>query len=253
MTREHVIPSFIYNFQKRNGEKQIGWNEIIGKMVGGEAKIRDVCSECNNGSLGSLDRYGKELLSQSGVLVKNYLKQSLQLHYDYDLLLRWVLKISFNSSRIDGAHRHLFEPFIPFILHGRPRPERNQIGLVAYLASPIETKTVSEETRPYIYLAEDSEFFNPFFMRISYGHAPGLKNLTLRIVSFGPLYFLMPIFDQGVLHGHAASSIRRLVKISKGAVKLCPSKYFSQLKAGEYSWLQLYEHQVLRSKTLESY
>lgn len=85
-------------------------------MVAGEAKVKDVCGTCNNGPLAQLDSYGKSLLFDCGLLVSNYTKTNLSLSYDFPLLLRWLLKISFNSARTDGVHAPAFEEHIPFIL-----------------------------------------------------------------------------------------------------------------------------------------
>src|SRR6266702_179908 len=136
LTREHIIPAFICNFQKQLEGSVIGWNEVAQCMVGGEGKIKDVCEDCNNRVLSELDSYGKRLLTDSGLFVQNYTKQELTLQYDYSLLLRWLLKISFNSSRTDGVHSHLFERFIPFIRGLASPPSRFQVAPLVYLARP---------------------------------------------------------------------------------------------------------------------
>lgn len=121
-TREHVIPAFIYAFQQQLAQSVVGWNEVVQRMVRGEAKVRDVCAECNHTALSVLDSYGRQLLSDSGLLVQNYTKRTLTIRYDYSLLLRWLLKISFNSSRTDGAHSGLFEEHIQFMRGLSPPP-----------------------------------------------------------------------------------------------------------------------------------
>lgn len=136
-TREHVIPAFIYRFQKQSEASVIGWNEVAKKMVGGEHQVKDVCETCNGGVLSALDAYGKEFLNSNGFLTQNYTALSADLTYDYDQLARWLLKISFNSTRIDRGHSHLFEKFIPFILNGAPAPSKADFAIVATLAAPV--------------------------------------------------------------------------------------------------------------------
>lgn len=116
-TREHIIPSFLYRYQKLRGG-HIGWNEGAQKMIGAEAQIKDVCGRCNNGSLHDLDDYGKEFLKNAGVFVENFLNKKQVVHYDYCSLLRWLLKISFNSARASKNQANAFEYRKGFILNG---------------------------------------------------------------------------------------------------------------------------------------
>jgi len=88
LTREHIVPAYMYDFQKELEIKVTGWNEVAGKMVGGELKIKDVCAVCNNGVLSELDDYSKNLLQTSGLLVQSYDKEQISFIYNYDLLLR---------------------------------------------------------------------------------------------------------------------------------------------------------------------
>jgi hypothetical protein len=86
--------------------------------------VRDVCQTCNNGPLSYLDAYGSKLW-------RKYFAHALQapvdvvFDYDYDLLRRWLLKISYNDARsspnasaIIEAHR----PFVPYILGAARHP-----------------------------------------------------------------------------------------------------------------------------------
>ena len=131
-------------------------------MVASEHKIKDVCGPCNHGVLSELDNYGKQLLLDAGALTPSYSKLTLALRYDYDFLCRWLLKISFNSSRTDGAHRHLFEGFVPFILGQAPAPQRYELALFAFLASPTVPEVHQLTTEPYASVIGRSNRFNPF-------------------------------------------------------------------------------------------
>ena len=66
LTREHLIPAFMYDYQKQF-TPFIGWSELAEKMVGGELQIKDVCAPCNNGSLSALDDYGRRMLTEYGL------------------------------------------------------------------------------------------------------------------------------------------------------------------------------------------
>ena len=236
MTREHVIPSFAYALQKTVESKIIGWNEVANRMVGGEAKVKDVCEMCNSGPLSVLDSYGKGLLESAGVLVRDYPKIDLTLEYDYDQLLRWLLKISFNSSRTDGAHSHLFEKYANYMLGRGQTPKRSEIAIIGYLAAPACIDTGIENLK------------NPFFVRISYGATNAFY--TLRNVCFGPLHFFILVFQEDVLPGHAAAAIRRVIKIQLGAIELPSNRRMAVLHVGQSSWLDLYAAQAARLRHL---
>jgi len=246
MTREHVIPSFLYQFQYELSKLVVGWNEVAEKMLPGEFKVKDVCQKCNNEKLGELDNKGKSLLLSSGVMTSNYLKRSIKLQYDFDDLVRWLLKISFNSSRTDGAHTYMFEPHIPYMLEGKNRIKRSQIALIGYMAAPLNLHESPEYRNYFSAVPIDAPTFNPFLVRIGYGRAIGRQSYQLRMVTFGALVFMMMVFDDDISPGHAAVEIRHLIKDNPGSVEVTPKSKLLQLHAGHRTWLDLYADQVHR-------
>lgn len=66
LTREHLIPAFMYDYQKQF-TPFIEWSELAEKTVGGELQIKDVCAPCNNGPLSALDDYGWRMLTEYGL------------------------------------------------------------------------------------------------------------------------------------------------------------------------------------------
>lgn len=249
-TREHVIPSFMYSFQKQFSESVVGWNEVASRMIQGEAKVKDVCAACNNGTLGELDSYAKNLLSSCGLLVHNYKKRSLSFNYDYSLLLRWLLKVSFNSSRTDGVHAPIFEEHIPFILGNSPPPPRHRVACLLSLAAPELLKNYPQIPETFDSLAQGSGIVNPFLVRICYGGIP-TERYVQRFNIFGPAIFQLIIFNEGMQPGHAASEIRSLLKLKPTGVELSDKHRFVSVTAGEVSWLDLYGPQIIRAKSIE--
>jgi len=230
-------------------QKTIGWNEVTQGMVGGERKIKDVCAKCNNSALSELDAYGKQLLVGNGLLGRNYPKRTLTLHYDYGMLLRWLLKISFNSSRADGAHSPLFEPFVPFMMGKAVHPMRGEVACLGYLAAPEQLGASRIAEASFLRLSEGSRLLNPFFVRICYGAVPGEDAYTLRFNIFGPAVFALLLFRTNTPPGFAASAVRRFQKKAlPGAIELDPRLRVLELTAGSRTWLDLYEQQVLRAQ-----
>lgn len=196
---KHVIPSFMYAFQKSLESTVFGWNEVAGRMVSGELKVKDVCAECNNGPLSNLDAFGSEFLTRSGLMVPNYKRLNVDLWFDFDLLSRWLLKISFNSSRTDGVHAPLFEGLEPYSLGTSKKFPSARFAVISYLAGPSQIDELVRSRAPFAGLVDKTGRFNPFIARICYGTVPGALNFTLRLVILGPLVFYVPMFLPGVL------------------------------------------------------
>lgn len=250
MTREHVIPGFMYAFQKTIESSVIGWNEVAGKMVPGELKVKDVCATCNHGPLSDLDTYGQGLLAKAGIMVPNYKRLRVCFTFDFHLLARWLLKISFNSSRTDGAHAHLFAGLEPYILGTSAKCPPARFAVISYLAGPTELAESERNRAPFVGLVDSTGRFNPFLVRICYGAMAGASNYTLRLVILGPLVFYLPMFRPDVLPGHAASAVRQLLKLVVGGSQLKPGQRFIELHSGAKTWIDLYEDQVARVRAL---
>jgi hypothetical protein len=100
---------------------------------------RDVCANCNNERLAPLDRYGDQLHDRYFVdFVPTPV--SVTFEYDYRLLLGWLLKCSYNSSRSEGAPVTGYRVFLSFLLGESAPPELPVTILLGVIASvPSET------------------------------------------------------------------------------------------------------------------
>lgn len=195
MTKEHIIPKFIYKFLQSAKLPVIGWNERAQKSIGGEATIADVCKECNGGPLSSLDAYGQSFLVDNGLLTKVFLKENTIIKYDYDRLLRWLLKVSYNSltSKNDPSVV-FFEKHIDFILNGSPAPDKGSITLFVGLTSPV--KVPDEFRDKYPTLVSEKNLFGPFSFGINESIKPYLKyNIAVTGITIGSLFFHIALFD----------------------------------------------------------
>ena len=229
----------------------MGWREIPQKMVGGEHKIKDVCANCNNGPLSDLNNYAKGVLSNAGLLVDNFENSVVTLKYEYDTLLRWLLKVSFNSARVEGSHAPLFEPLTPFILDGKPTPSRSQIILSAQLLAPhIVTPEKRYELSPNISIGPDGKL-NPLLMRTAW--APELessKTCRLRALVIGPMVFYLMMFMNGLPIGFCAATFRSFLKREPHVKEIKRSLSLLHLRQSSTSWLDFYAPQIMRQKQL---
>lgn len=100
------------------------YSKKTNKLFPGEPVIKDVCATCNNVSLSQLDGYLSSLYEE---YLQNIVKagSSVTLRYTYDLLLRSLLKISYNSSRAAGSEKHTkaHAKFAKYILNGGYAPQ----------------------------------------------------------------------------------------------------------------------------------
>ena len=114
-TKEHIWPKSL--IQKYESLKT--YNPKTNKFYQGEAVIKDVCSVCNNEKLSPLDNYLSSLYD-------NFLGQVVEageparIEFDYSLLLRALLKISYNSTRASDniSSKKLLQTYAKFIIDG---------------------------------------------------------------------------------------------------------------------------------------
>ncbi|MCP1426264.1 hypothetical protein J3D43_004780 [Paenibacillus xylanexedens] len=118
LTKEHVFPDFLF---KKDPDYGFGYNGGAGKYTLSADQIKDVCQDCNNVILSKLDSYGKDLCDK---YFDSFIHtQPITFEYDYNLLLRWILKISYNAARAYKTSTVEFESYIPYILGEENNPK----------------------------------------------------------------------------------------------------------------------------------
>lgn len=116
LTREHIWPDSLI---KKYNEALKTYNKRTNNFYIGDPVIKDVCKTCNNTILNNLDGYISTLYDE---YLYNKLSpgESASLGYNYDLLLRSLLKISYNSARANGGKKTIktHKQFSKYILNG---------------------------------------------------------------------------------------------------------------------------------------
>ncbi len=249
LTKEHVIPAFVLRFLSRLGDgKASGWVEVAQKSLSSDSVVRDVCAPCNNEVLGELDSYGKSCLEKAGLLTPNYSSTSLDLFYNHDLLLRWLLKISFNAARTTGSAAMMLEEFIPFILGRTGAPSRTSLFVLASLAAPMSPEDRRLIVPEFEDLIDRHVKFNPFLFRISNGYLG--QECAIRSIFMGALSFHL-VLPTGATTPGGARILSRSIAKQLGAVELLPASKFVQVNAGPRSWVDLWTAQLLRQANIE--
>jgi hypothetical protein len=115
ITAEHIWPKWLVK------EFSYGISYSIGakKTFRGEMRIKDVCATCNNGPLSTLDSYLLKLY-QNYFTRQNVKNRPVIFNYDFGLLTRSLMKISFNSSRGGGFDPELLAEYADTLLARHP-------------------------------------------------------------------------------------------------------------------------------------
>ena len=151
------------------------------KFVEGELTIRDVCAPCNNGPLSELDSYICQLYDAQFHRIARA-RQPQTFVYCYELLLRWLLKISYNSSRANHSNVNLLSRYKEFILKGGSPPQEVQVRLELVHPSPIPKHVHGSASRDVI---------PPQSVRCSRVELPNcpISGVTVRMVAINSYYF----------------------------------------------------------------
>lgn len=99
LTREHVIPNW---FRQKSNDLTTFNASAHRTHLKGDIIVKDVCQACNNNQLSALDAYAKSLYEKSLSKTVFYC-ENITIEIDGTQLLRWLLKISYNSARANNA------------------------------------------------------------------------------------------------------------------------------------------------------
>lgn len=173
LTKEHIWPKCIVKRTPELGLKFLDSKKIVTKS---ELVISDVCGDCNNRLLSPLDNYFCSLFDKYLV---NFIeeKKPFIFEYNYDLLLRSILKITYNSSRTVTREDNEFERFRNYILFG------NEIREDIVIKLDIITPSVVNAVKVYPKSARCGTF------RVN----KKTDNFILRMLSLNSFYFYILI------------------------------------------------------------
>jgi len=117
LTKEHIWPRSII---KKYEPKLKTYNKRINKFIDGDPMIKDVCANCNGRILSQLDAYLSALYDRH--LYKCLSPgDSTIIEYDYAMLLRSLLKISYNCARAAANKKNIkaHKKLARYILNGK--------------------------------------------------------------------------------------------------------------------------------------
>ena len=174
LTREHVFADFI---QARASRRILSEStRTRGRRFGGAPTIRDVCAACNNRQLSKLDQYAARLYDR-------YFHRSTAsvcgelFRVSRGRLLRWLLKVSYNTARSDCSGEAHVE-FAPYILGDRANPPYATdlvLGLVA-----------SQSNTTRVYLRSGDLFLPHIEIDLSLHRFVAINHFIFGILSWNP-------------------------------------------------------------------
>lgn len=240
MTREHVIPKFLYRAMSTWGPGD-GWNLAAMKRVAAEAVVKDVCGKCNSGALSALDAYGKAFLESAGLLVENYPRNTMALRYDHGLLLRWLLKLNYNSSRGIDQDAFILGAFRQYVLDGTSQLPIH-ISIVACLLRGESIQGLDPENHAFLKnLGSIDGKWRPLNVRISYLLLPDVFSpIKVRVCTFGCLSLFLVIDLTGQPKGHFRKFVKGLMTMWPNSVELIPGRDRFVLKESKRTWGEEY-------------
>lgn len=133
LTNEHVFPEcFQKTFQPITPTRTPSGEKAISSAL----EIHDVCARCNSGPLSSLDTYLCELndLYFSKIV---HAGDRVRFHYEYDLLLRMLLKIGYNVARARKWPLGHWQGTTHFMLGNNPSSEDFHMLLQLMIPTPV--------------------------------------------------------------------------------------------------------------------
>jgi hypothetical protein len=136
VTREEVMPLFLS--RNRPAYRTVIDHQRRVVRAGLVTAVRDVCEDCNGGPLSRLDNYASGLDRRYFTQIVGT-TQMIDFSYDFDLLLRWLLKVSYNDDRTRPPP-HDTKPFVPYIL-GREKEPPFSTSVLVGIITPGVTPT----------------------------------------------------------------------------------------------------------------
>jgi len=117
-TREHVWPKCLIDRVRSYSLRYVG---RVHRIVNTDLTVRDVCRDCNNGPLSLLDAYLCKLYDD--YLIHEVQEgQSIVFRYDFNLLVKALLKISYNSARTTDVDATTLRRYAPVLLSQSASP-----------------------------------------------------------------------------------------------------------------------------------
>ena len=211
LTNEHVLPN--------NFHKSVGDSIDIVKTPGGDKaisnpqEIRDVCAGCNSGPLSQLDTYLAQLYDKYlWKIVRS--GDRIRFGYDFDLLLRLLLKIVYNVARTRKWALQIFQDCKQYMIGKKKQcPAGFRIFLQLLIPTPVGKTELP--------VTPGAKEVTPLPWRTELYNLSGFPGLVFACsTSFMSYRFFVLREDMSIPAAVRRRSIARWLKENKGAKEL---------------------------------
>ncbi|WP_439697430.1 hypothetical protein ACFGVS_03245 [Mucilaginibacter sp. AW1-7] len=212
LTKEHIWPNCLIT---RMPELQVNYLKSRQLFTSSDLVIADVCATCNNKKLSPLDTYFCSLYDQ---YFNTYQEDTtpFKFAYNYDLLLRSLLKITYNSSRTVARDQNDFEKYREVILDG------NLIREDVVIKLDLIRPTIVNEKKVY-----------PSSARCGVIQLPAeTPHFLLRFISVNSFYFYLILSKSPTIQPDTFEEFGRVFESVPGTI-IHP--YKSEVVLGEFS------------------
>lgn len=190
-TDDHVWPSC---FLDRFGRHAAHFSVRGQRIHGADYVVKDVCKTCNSERLSPLDSYFCWLYDEYFYYLHDF-DSTVTFHYDFNLLARSLLKISYNTARQGVSNPQPLLALRGYITGRDPRPA--QLAVFVELVSP----TMAPQSDGSMCKVMPNMYRSCLGMYAG----PGGDRILLRVVAINSYYFhllvplqkrLQPDFDE---------------------------------------------------------
>jgi len=184
LTREHIFPAGVIS--KFEGPL-ISLTDKSDSYFRSDLVVKDVCGLCNNGALSKLDNEFINLF-ETYMAVPIAPGDEAKIKFNYNSLLRFLIKVSYNSARASSDGKQAVETlkrYVPFILGKKSSAPEVMLRLQIFTSA----KRFNTETNKVEGIIEASMLRNA---KIPYD-GPQCDNFMLRMVAFNSFWFYLII------------------------------------------------------------
>ncbi len=199
-TAEHIIPKGIIDLYP---EQYITFNDYKKYIDNNGATIADVCKECNETLLSSLDSYGKELISSNFTeeISVDLMNNEFPATLEYFQLSRWLLKIIYNNERSKKRDTSWHQRALGYMLYNR---RIEDIDFSIFMGMHINTTPLPEQFYAYkpLQIVNDPKLLGNSLCLVSFGIDPFINSLKVQgafsthLIRFGTAIFYIILWEK---------------------------------------------------------